>query len=286
MESIFLKICKNGSYEIIEWLENKYTDEFFKCINNMLGYTFIIVCSKGYEKIAKWMYKIYRRNEKKLINLYQFNMAFIEACASGFKKMAEWLLISNPMINIKETNNKAFLKSIENGNYDIVLWLLTIFDSIEISFNNFQSFKTACLNNHLDIAELLYKLKPIDVTEDNDNIFRTICKNNLLEVAIWFESLLPTRYKIFLDEYGDIVDFTIYRIFEPSDKFIKKDTASETCPICMVKQPNIMTDCKHMYCDECIRILYEKGRDECCLCRREIKEYDNIIGLNVDVIEI
>ena len=173
---------------------------------------------------------------KKLINLYQFNMAFIEACASGFKKMAEWLLISNPMINIKETNNKAFLKSIENGNYDIVLWLLTIDDSIEISFNNFQSFKTACLNNHLDIAELLYKLKPIDVTEDNDNIFRTICKNNLLEVAIWFESLLPTRYKIFLDEYGDIVDFTIYRIFEPSDKFIKKDTASETCPICMVKQ--------------------------------------------------
>ena len=97
------------------------------------------------------------------------------------------------MINIKETNNKAFLKSIENGNYDIVLWLLTIDDSIDISFNNFQSFKTACLNNHLDIAELLYKLKPIDVTEDNDNIFRTICKNNLLEVAIWFESLLPTQ---------------------------------------------------------------------------------------------
>ena len=93
-------------------------------------------------------------------------------------------------------------------------------------------------------------------------------------------------YKIFYDEYGDIDDFNINRKIKINDKFIHYDITNEICPICLIEKPTIITDCKHMYCDECIRILYEKGRDECCLCRREIKEYDNIIGLNVDIIEI
>ena len=46
-------------------------------------------------------------------------------------------------------------------------------------------------------------------------------RKNILEMALWFETLMPERYKIFYDQYGDIEHFYIYRTFEVLDEFIK-----------------------------------------------------------------
>jgi len=286
LKHIFINVCSNGHFEMLEWLHDKYTEDLIPVINEMMGYIFVITCSKGYEKISKWLYRLYRANTIKYINMHQFNEAFTKAVSNGHKHIVEWLYFSNPSIDIDYNHNEGFLNAVKNGYYDIVLLLYTINNNLDVTINDNEAFVTACFNNEVDIAQLLYYITPIDISANNDYIFRKLCKDNILEVAIWFETLLPERYKLFFDDYGDIEDFNINRTFILNDNFVRKDVTDEICPICLTTQPNIITDCKHIFCKDCITILYEKGRDECCLCRNEIKEYNIIIHPRVYILDI
>ena len=52
----------------------------------------------------------------------------------------------------------------------------------------------------------------------------------------------------------------------------------EECPICYGNDSNIITNCKHQFCNGCIIILHKRDSDmKCPICRREIKELKHII---------
>ena len=283
---IFIKICRNGHHEITEWLYQNFTQQMKNSINNLMGYCFVLACSKGHEKQAKWIYKQYRLNTIKYINQHQFNQAFVDSCSFGFKNIAEWLLYCIPTISIQYNHNEAFKNAVINNHYKVVLWLYTINSSIDISEDNYQLFTIACTEDFFDIAQLLHTAFDIDITINNDFIFRNLCKNNTLEMAMWFQTLLPDRYVLFYDEYGDIQDFNIIRNFEFSDTIVKKNTSQEICPICYENNPNVITDCGHIFCQQCITIMYEKGTDTCSMCRHNIKQYHQIIHPRITILDI
>lgn len=52
----------------------------------------------------------------------------------------------------------------------------------------------------------------------------------------------------------------------------------ENCPICFeeLNDQTISTlNCNHYFCDECLNKLFETNKNQCPMCRSEIKEYHN-----------
>jgi hypothetical protein len=49
----------------------------------------------------------------------------------------------------------------------------------------------------------------------------------------------------------------------------------EECPVCLLEiddRNRCITGCGHVYCEDCIESLFDRGRDNCPLCRAEITE--------------
>lgn len=80
------------------------------------------------------------------------------------------------------------------------------------------------------------------------------------DVSYYFDSRSPYRKR---NIRKNIVTEYVYHI---QRRPIERETE---CPICLDKVPNVITDCNHQYCKECLSMC----KDKCALCRRFICTY-------------
>ena len=113
---------KTGNYKALH--RCKINDEYN---------AFLLSCSYGRLKIAKWLIKTYPKIDIHAYHEYVFKMG----CLYGHLKIVKWLikygnLIGTP-INIHIDTECVFKMSYLNGHIHIVQWLIEHFDGFEIT---------------------------------------------------------------------------------------------------------------------------------------------------------
>jgi len=122
---------------------------------------------------------------------------------------------------IKECLENNYLSNMENafiiacyyGHLDVAQLIYQMKPTIYISAYNEQAFRYACEKGHLELAKWLVSIKPdIDITANNDQAFRESCEEGHVTTAQWLESLFPENYHIeFVD--GKMDSYKITKIF-------------------------------------------------------------------------
>ena len=140
--------------------------------------------------------------------------------------------------------------------------------NINISADNDYAFCAACENGHLDVAQWLETL----INADNEYAFCIACEKGHVEVAQWLASLYPEKYKIIsygIDETNDTNEINYKIIRKIKIRGVKTVSQIEQCSICLETNCELMTECNHAYCIECIKkwICVNTG---CPFCRTNI----------------
>ena len=197
---------------------------------------------------------------------------FVFACQRGDLDIAKSLFEQHPTIDVSFNNEYAFRYACIDGKLNTAKWLLEIKPTINMYVNNQTLFQYTCANGHLPVAKWLLEIKPsIDISGNNDWAFRTACKNGHLEVAEWLVTLNPNKYRL---HYNSTKFRYNYEIINPLNIIgTKKVSELEQCPICCVSVCDIITECDHSYCTNCITQWLNKNgtRHSCPTCRKNLK---------------
>ena len=239
----FTNICK----KIIDYCPNiieKYFNE---------------ACDNGNLEIVTYIYN--KQNQYQIIINYE--ELFVNACKNNKINIAEWLLSINDNLNNTHFLEYIFIMFSFHPNVYIVEWLLKIDPNININIHNNLVFKNACINGNIDIIKLLFKI--------NNNIDISCIKNfvylneNIIkctETLQWITFNNP-KYAVYCKD-----GIIICKIKMATG--IKNINNIENCIICLDKNCNIITNCDHQYCLECISIWYNKDKS-CPICRKNDK---------------
>jgi len=225
--------------------------------------------------ILKLLYEIQPDINLSMGNEYCFRMA----CKYGDLNLANWLYKTKPNINVSILNDYCFRKACKyNCNIDLLNWLLKIKPDINISAVNEYAFRGACSYGSINIINYLLTIKKdINIEINNHISFRTVCNNYNLDIAELLVTLRPTIYEIISTENNEIQ----YKILVPVELsgVITNTGEEEICCICYDRICNIITDCGHKYCLECISKWYNKNINPFCpYCKNDdIKLYKYVL---------
>jgi hypothetical protein len=296
-EFTFMWSCKYGKLDVVKWIysvkpdininadcgyndDNGYDES---CING-----FTMACIEGNLDIAKWIFEI--DSVKTLSGIETFN-TFPLVCK--YKKyynnydnthfdpipILKWLLEIKPDIDISANNEEAFYNACYNGSIETAKWLLEIKPDINISVNNDYIFRECCYGGNTDVTIIkwLLEIKPdINIEANNHEAFKNACKNNAIEIANFLISLNPKKYYTIMNDYGAIKTWKIIVNYVRKETVELKEEDKIICPICMDRQSQVITNCKHQYCFNCIKKVNEED-DKCPMCRCLITDLFRIV---------
>ena len=136
---------------------------------------------------------------------------------------------------------------------DTIRWILETRPSFDIKTNDHRAFLSACYNEDYNLARLLCEHEP-----DIYGIFNVVHSNN----TTTFQHCINTK-------------------FEPRDEhYIYDDKEVDDCPICYATKSNIITDCKHMFCLDCLRLHVQRNVSTCPMCRVSISQ-NNVCWITI-----
>ena len=125
-----------------------------------------------------------------------------------------------------------------------------------------KKFIDACCQNDLLTAKHLFETKQnIDIRFNNDQAFISACKSDNIEVASYLESLLSSFYNLEI-ENEHIIKYSINKF----PFFDKISVVIDKCCICYETNSNIITECTHQFCYDCLSMWYDKSK-RCPYCR-------------------
>jgi hypothetical protein len=128
-------------------------------------------------------------------------------------------------------------------------------------------FCIACESGKLDIAKWLLSIVPdINIRADEDFSFKKACENNHPKVVKWFVSLKPEIYSYELEREDERNITILFRI--RGDLVPREIPTAEVqdCSICYSMKSEIITECNHQFCTECIH-EWMKRQHICPYCR-------------------
>ena len=241
----FISICK----KIIDYYPNILENEKY----------FNEVCDSGNLEISKYMYS----KIKNYLLIINYEELFISVCKNNKINVAEWLLSINDDMNNKEFLEYIFIIFSYSSNIYIIDWLLKINPNININIHNNIIFKYSCINGHINIIKWLFSLnKSIDISCIDNCLYLQENIIKCTETLTWITFNNP-KYAVFCDGY--IIKCKIKMI-----SGIKYINNIENCIICMDRNCNIITNCHHQYCLECISLWFYKDKS-CPICRKNNK---------------
>jgi len=217
---------------------NIYNEIFhFYSIDSKLNSVSEWIYTKYYDKID-----IYYDNNRLLKSLIKFN---------DIDKLT-WLLEKKPDIDLlSNTEIYDYFYNIEG-----IKWYMDNCNDFDISYNNEQLFRNDNIISNISIIKWLIEIKPdIDIEACNHYTFKNSCKYYYLDVAEYLVSLRPDKYFIYPDENDDPdIDELNFKIINTLtfEKEIKDFDTQEICCICYNKECNIVTNCNHKYCSDCL----------------------------------
>jgi translation initiation factor IF-1/aromatic ring-cleaving dioxygenase len=211
-----INIGVNGHLNVAEWLfEIKWNLWKNRCgistdinISKNIDSLFMIACRENDLEIAKWLHN----NESK-IKITTYIVVLSHACENNHLKMTLWL---SDQFDV-EIKTKFFKYACKTGHTKMANFLYNIIPNIDFK-TYFFAFCDTCLNDHLELANLLFKkpkfnknnvfifvcgfgyTKPAKFLHDNmpdinisvfNKAFKLTCKNGHLVTAQWLYKIKP-----------------------------------------------------------------------------------------------
>ena len=190
--------------------------------------------------------------------LNPFNLA----CLKGQIEKAKQLY--NKYINL----DKIILEVCYSNQLIILQWLLTINYNLLDNIDKDELFVTLCYYNNIKILKYLLNNFEINFDYNNHEAIKSAIRDKQYKVIKLL--CLKNENYFYIEKNNKIIN---YYIIEKIN--INKDIIPDICCICYEKS-NIITNCKHQYCLNCIHILYSKNMYKCCYCRQNITKLYNI----------
>ncbi len=226
IKQLFISYCINSNQMMAEYLcgNNSILDN---CLFDSTYYsdTLITMCKNSSYQIIKWYYEKFSR----LIDLS--NMSYIfESTKNQNTDVFKYVLFVSKNFYSQNQYEKIFIHCVKNFNIQYIKLIYQEFPNI-----NFMILNGISLHNSLDIytpTNMFMWLKEIG----NEHNY---------EVKVELDNTLVVNKKI-----------NIYQIDKDLiEKFNKLGTnmISEECIICLNKQTNIITNCGHKFCQDCIK---------------------------------
>jgi hypothetical protein len=203
----------------------------------------------------------------------------------GNLAVAKWIHTIRPSLD--NYVKHAFNDACEHGHLEVAQWLMEIGnddDACMYYIDNYL-FALVCNNGHLEVARWLYEISLTSdipwVDPEDHTAFRWACEMGHLHVAQWIALLVPHMY-IITDIYSDPIKHQIiHQLYICEDDVItrnKKDADADECIICQQDKPDLMSDCNHTYCEDCIQQWFNHSDQETCpCCRRDIESFQRIV---------
>jgi hypothetical protein len=133
------------------------------------------------------------------------------------------------------------------------------------------------IDSNVSIIEWLLEIKPdINIESDNHKAFKNACEYNAIEILKVLISLNPKKYHIKTTDYGTVISWKITINYVRKETVELKKEDKIDCPICMSRQSQVITNCKHQYCFKCIKKVNEE-ENKCPMCRNRITDLFKII---------
>jgi ankyrin repeat protein len=269
-DQAFILACSNGHLKIAKWLHMLGAD-----IHIRNDHAFILACYGGHLKIAKWLH-----NDSN-INIGRINDAFIYSCKNGHFEITKWLHSLGANINITDanTNIAVFALACYYNHIKIAKWLYSL--GVNIHANNEDAFIQSCSKGCLQIAKWLYSLK-VDIHVENDMAFRKSCNEKQMKIVEWLCTIEPNytyviennemKYKV-NNGLDELYQSKQYELFLAKLKISKNKSAiGDLCMICYdTHQYMTITTCNHVMCIDCMYVYrYAHGEYLCPYCRRKL----------------
>jgi len=308
LEKSFKICCKNGNYELLNYLYNKYELNDYVYNNNKL---FKIVCKSNNIRSILWIYNlignksfildkewelIVLRNNYQLIRWILNNKNIVVNKISGLKiglnqgNLDTMKLISSYMndYNIKQLfylyDGLLLRNCLKQGNFNILDYYDKYIDLCLLKkIVNLKLITQLCMNHNVCIIDWLKNKFNIDtiLRENNDILFKNMCKfKKIISIRYLKNLFVLYDYKIENDTIIPLIKDSIEYYYQTNNfnKIIdyyniniiktKKNTL-DSCMICY-SDSNIITNCQHTYCDKCIFKWYIFKNKDCPCCRNEI----------------
>lgn len=295
-EFAFMWSCKSGKLDIVKWIYSIKSDININadCGNNDDGgfddaniNGFTMACIEGKLDIAKWIFEI--DSVKTLSGIETFNtFALVCKYRKYYDKynnthfdpllILKWLLEIKPDIDISANNELAFDNACYYGSFETAKWLLEIKPDINIGINDNNIFRGCCIrDDNLTIIKWLLEIKPdINIEANNHEAFKNACKNSATQIANFLISLNPKKYVIKKSNHGTIESWKIIINYVRKETVELKKEDKIDCPVCMSRQAQAITNCKHQYCFKCINTVLET-ETKCPMCRCSITDLFKIV---------
>jgi len=296
-EYAFMFSCKYGELDIVKWIYSIKPDININADNgnnNDYGFDdayingFTMACINGKLDVAKWLFKI--NSEETLSGIDTFN-TFSLVCKQRkyINKedniefdpiiILKWLLKIKPDINISAMNENIFYNACYHGCLDTAKWLLEIKPDINISVDNDYIFTDCCngVESNINIIKWLIEIKPdINIEANNHKAFKNACEYNDVEITNFLISLNPKKYSINIGSFGNIISWKITVNYIRKETVTLKEEDKIDCPICMDRKSQVITNCKHQYCFNCIKKVNEI-ENKCPMCFTVITDLFRIV---------
>jgi hypothetical protein len=216
-------------------------------------------CKYGHIIVFRWIYII----APFICTSSKMEICFTIACLCGNLQIAKWIInIVNPDLDDWLFDGYVFQIACLNNHLNVVKWLITICSHSINQINN--TFQLVCGAGHYEIASLLYKVYLyIDLFDNDHASFKNACQGGNLRIAEWIESLIPSVYIIkqsiiqipvaIIPKWNILFEIIPFqRKFEIRQCPMPTSFEDNECPICYTPFANIMTDCNHKYCKDCV----------------------------------
>ena len=130
--------------------------------------------------------------------------------------------------------------------------------------------------NLCEIKKARYENR-LDVYANNHYVFRMAYLHGYVDVLEWLHSINPRLYEhmdMEICDNSDSDDDNIQCIAK--EEFIITNNITRyydfhnplgKCSICLYRNSNILTKCKHQFCETCIFECFKRGHNHCPLCR-------------------
>ena len=203
---------------------------------------------------------------------------FIYACGLGQKDIVKWIYENHRENLSDSVLSISLEHAIKENQFEIATWLvqlkspMTMFELLKITECDVDTlFRHVCSMGELQLAQMLYDSSDpsLDITKRNHAAFSFSCHFGHLEVAQWLVSLKPLNYFI-LGYDNKRVNFIISKLaIHPEKKSAQKQV--EICFICQERNNQLETACNHSFCEPCISSWIINQKEECPYCRSNLK---------------
>lgn len=262
-DELFQIACANENLPLVQWLLESNPNIEISANDNR---AFISACSRGNLALAQLLYNLN-------INLNEIDIEniLVEICIGEHKNVIIWL--SSIPLTIPINWEYVFCCICFAGVTDMAKWLYKFKPKTNIkAYDNF-AFKNACAHSNLELIEWLYQTNP-NVINSIGNLFNELCGKNNIQVAQFLAMNNPDKYYLELFN-GKIKNFKtkITQKIVIGNIFRQR----EPCTICYKTKSNILTKCKHFYCEECI-CKWIRINSTCPYCRCFLS-YDDLFNI-------